>query len=75
LATDGRQNALAIAEKLLASLCQPFQIGAAMIRISASIGIAFHLPGVDMSADALLKIADTAMYEAKHAGKSRICIK
>jgi diguanylate cyclase (GGDEF)-like protein/PAS domain S-box-containing protein len=75
LATDGRQNALAIAEKLLASLCQPFQIGAAMIRISASIGISFHLPGVDMSADALLKIADTAMYEAKHAGKSRICIK
>jgi diguanylate cyclase (GGDEF)-like protein/PAS domain S-box-containing protein len=71
----GRSSALEIADKLLASLCQPFLIGDAIVPISASIGIAFHLPGVDVSADVLLKHADTAMYQAKHAGKSRICIK
>lgn len=70
----GRQSALEVAEKLLASLCQPCSIGEATAQISASIGIAFHLPGVAMSADELLKIADTAMYEAKRTGKSRICI-
>jgi diguanylate cyclase (GGDEF)-like protein/PAS domain S-box-containing protein len=75
IVTAGRQSVLAIAETLLASLCQPFQIGAHSVRISASIGIAFHVPGVDVSADELLKIADTAMYEAKRAGKARICIK
>jgi diguanylate cyclase (GGDEF)-like protein/PAS domain S-box-containing protein len=70
----GRQSVLDIADKLLASLCRPFVIDDRAVQISASIGIAFHVPGVDISADALLKIADTAMYQAKHAGKSRICI-
>jgi diguanylate cyclase (GGDEF)-like protein len=75
LATGGRQSAVEIAETLLASLCQPFLIGKNLVRMSASIGVAFRLPGAHVSADELLKIADTAMYEAKHAGKSRICIK
>ena len=75
LAIEGRASAVEIAETLLASLCRPFQIGAGAVQISASIGIAFHLPGADVSADELLKIADSAMYEAKRAGKSRICIK
>jgi diguanylate cyclase (GGDEF)-like protein/PAS domain S-box-containing protein len=70
----GRQSALEIAENLLTSLCQPCVLGAATVQTSASIGVAFHLPGVTTSADELLKIADTAMYEAKRAGKSRICI-
>ena len=70
----GRQSALEIAENLLASLRQPFLIGDLALQISASIGIAFHLPGVDMSAEALLKSADMAMYKAKNAGKSRVCI-
>lgn len=74
LASGGQQDALAIAEKLLASICEPIAIGAHPRQISASIGMAFHLPGIVISADALLKIADTAMYEAKRAGKSMICM-
>jgi diguanylate cyclase (GGDEF)-like protein/PAS domain S-box-containing protein len=70
----GRTSVLEIAEKLLESLCQPCVLGTATVQISASIGVAFHLPGMTTSADELLKIADTAMYEAKRAGKSRICI-
>ena len=72
LAIGGRNDALAVAEKILANIREPVRIGTETVHVSASIGIAFHLPGTEVSADQLLKIADTAMYEAKRAGKSTI---
>ncbi len=39
---------------------------------SASVGIALFC-GTDVSADELVKRADTAMYQAKHAGRDTLC--
>lgn len=69
--TGLRADAVAVAEKLLLSIAMPVQIGAASVQISASIGIALHRSGTDMSPDQFINAADTAMYEAKRAGKSR----
>jgi two-component system cell cycle response regulator len=51
----------------------PFKIGdgEAMISVTISIGLAaFPSPGIEGKTE-LLKAADEAMYEAKHAGKNR----
>ncbi len=74
LCLEARDEAIGIAEKILASIKLPIQIGTESVQISASIGIAFRLPGTVMSPDQLVKVADTAMYEAKRAGKSTICV-
>ncbi|MEO6354396.1 MAG: PAS domain S-box protein [Burkholderiaceae bacterium] len=74
LSTKGPDDANAIAEKLLKSIREPVQLGTESAQVSASIGLTFYLPGSDVSPDALVKAADTAMYQAKHAGKSRICV-
>ncbi|MDO8250257.1 MAG: PAS domain S-box protein [Rhodoferax sp.] len=68
--SGGRDAAIGVAEKLLASIAMPIQIGEASAQISASIGIALHISGTDITPDQLVNAADTAMYEAKHAGKS-----
>jgi EAL domain-containing protein (putative c-di-GMP-specific phosphodiesterase class I) len=48
----------------------PFWINGESLHVSASIGIT-HFPGDAGDADSLLKHADQAMYEAKHAGRNR----
>lgn len=60
-----------VANRMLASLKQPVDCGAAMVPIGASIGIAFYpLHGAD--AARVLQRADEAMYHAKQAGKARV---
>lgn len=61
-------NALNVAEKLLAQLSQPFQIGEDLLSISASIGISTY-PECGINTETLLKHADTAMYQSKRSGK------
>jgi diguanylate cyclase (GGDEF)-like protein/PAS domain S-box-containing protein len=62
-----------IARLIIAELQQPIQLGADSVRIGASIGIAFVLPEGD-SPEAVLSRADTAMYNAKRAGKGQVCL-
>ncbi|MEI8593527.1 diguanylate cyclase domain-containing protein [Photobacterium sp. Hal280] len=57
-----------IAEKLLHTLTVPFNFGDNQCRVSASIGIARY-PVHAKDAPALLKRADSAMYQAKRKGK------
>jgi diguanylate cyclase (GGDEF)-like protein len=59
-----------LAERLGSCFDEPFSIGAASIRVSASIGMAFAGPGVKVS-ERLIDQADSAMYEAKRAGKAQ----
>lgn len=57
-----------IAEKLLQSLSQPYQIEDKQIIISASIGIVMA-PDISDNHRKLLEFADSALYEAKTYGK------
>ncbi len=59
-----------VAKKIMAALQVPFVINGREVFISASIGIAFDSPG-QRSAEALIRNADLAMYQAKNNGKAR----
>ncbi|MFC6671224.1 diguanylate cyclase domain-containing protein [Marinobacterium aestuariivivens] len=61
-----------ISTKLIESLAEPFDFDGRWCRISASLGIA-RAPLDGDTPEALLKAADTAMYEAKKKGKNRFC--
>ena len=60
----GRQDAEAVAAKILESLRDPFEIDKQPINISASIGIVIY-PGDGDSIEELLRHADIAMYQVK----------
>ena len=62
--------ACAAADALLAALAEPYQIQQQEIHSTASIGIALWRDGIASGED-LLRGADTAMYEAKRAGRGR----
>ncbi|PHS26756.1 MAG: diguanylate cyclase [Methylophaga sp.] len=59
-----------VADKIIASLNQPFQIENNLVYISASIGITLY-PDDALTVDDLLRNADQAMYFAKDSGRSR----
>lgn len=59
-----------LADRLRATLSQPYLIDGNDVRVNASIGVAFAEPGV--GAGELLRNADLAMYRAKAAGKGRV---
>ncbi|MCX7170149.1 MAG: diguanylate cyclase [Proteobacteria bacterium] len=70
---EATRDALGVAEKILHTLNQPFDIAGHAIRISASIGIAvFPEHGGDEKL--LLKSADAAMYRAKVGGRNRLVV-
>ncbi|HEY4095311.1 MAG TPA: EAL domain-containing protein [Baekduia sp.] len=68
---EGPEEALAVAERLLASVAGPQSVVDCEIRCSASIGIAFAGAGDDGDAEGLLRDADLAMRRAKAAGRGR----
>jgi diguanylate cyclase (GGDEF)-like protein/PAS domain S-box-containing protein len=68
---NGEQDACQLAEKLLNIICKPVDLEGYEANVSASIGITVYTPGKARTADDLIKTADTAMYEAKRAGKAR----
>ena len=63
------QDAALCAEKILAALEAPHSIGEHNLCITASIGIAIF-PGDAPDAEALLRNADFAMYQAKYTGRN-----
>jgi diguanylate cyclase (GGDEF)-like protein/PAS domain S-box-containing protein len=69
MAAAGRAEAGLVADKLIATLLEPFDLDACQVTIGASIGIAVF-PEDGLNADALLTAADVAMYVAKAAGGS-----
>ncbi len=58
-----------ISDKILALFKEPFYINSHEVFVTASIGIA-TFPADGVTADALLKNADTAMYHAKELGRN-----
>jgi len=67
LVDAGAPEAIAIADRLSASLAEPFALSAVTAGIGASIGIALA-PEDAADRDELLSCADAAMYRAKGAG-------
>ncbi|WP_051690153.1 EAL domain-containing protein [Halomonas alkaliantarctica] len=63
------QDAALTAHKLLVSVADSYQIGQHNLQITSSIGISVY-PDDALTAQALIKNADTAMYRAKHAGRN-----
>jgi diguanylate cyclase (GGDEF)-like protein/PAS domain S-box-containing protein len=69
LQTDA--EALAVAERVLHALEEPFVAGSAEVTMSASVGVSVsHDPNGDP--EALLREADVAMYRAKRSGGYRL---
>jgi diguanylate cyclase (GGDEF)-like protein/PAS domain S-box-containing protein len=70
---DTKDAARRVAERIFESLKSPIRIGEQEVFASVSIGIAFSGPEYERAED-LLRDADTAMYQAKTAGKARFQI-
>jgi diguanylate cyclase (GGDEF)-like protein/PAS domain S-box-containing protein len=65
-------DAANIARKLLESLQQPLDLGGRQLFVTASIGISLY-PDDGRSWSELIRNADTAMYQAKAAGRDQFC--
>ena len=61
-----------VAQKILATLGEPFEIESHSLQISASVGISMY-PANGENPDALLQFADAAMYQAKKNGRDIYC--
>ena len=71
-ATERRQDAQWLAQRIVKTLGDPFEIDGHRIDIGASIGIAMA-PIDAVDADQLLKKADMALYAAKSMGGGQYC--
>jgi diguanylate cyclase (GGDEF)-like protein/PAS domain S-box-containing protein len=65
------QDALPVLAQLQTAARTPFEVGQHVVRLSASVGVAFYPQPVDVDADQLLRQASQAMYHAKLEGKGR----
>lgn len=63
------QDAVRLGERLMGEIEPPFFIFGSEVHCNASIGIAIGQPG-GIGAEELIRNADLAMYEAKHAGRA-----
>lgn len=61
--------AATVASRAIEALAQPYDIEGKTVSITASAGVSTY-PDHGADSDALLKSADLALYEAKHAGKN-----
>jgi diguanylate cyclase (GGDEF)-like protein len=68
--TNGPQDAIHIAERVLTAVSDPIVLGDATVTVGASIGIAMPT-AANVTPEALVKDADAAMYRAKERGRDR----
>jgi diguanylate cyclase (GGDEF)-like protein/PAS domain S-box-containing protein len=64
------QVAVAIAQRVVETLCQPFEIEGIVVAMGASVGIATGRP-TQRRPEELVDAADRALYEAKAEGRGR----
>jgi diguanylate cyclase (GGDEF)-like protein/PAS domain S-box-containing protein len=66
---EGEDGSVPVAEKLIATICEPMDLEGQSISVSPSIGISVF-PRDGDSADMLIRNADAAMYLAKGRGRN-----
>ncbi len=71
-ATEAAVQAKHVADNILQSLMQPYQLNGIAHQSSCSVGATFFGEAQHSSAD-LLKQADIAMYQVKNAGRNAVC--
>ncbi len=67
-------DALMAAERMRSAFNEPFRLHDAEIYASVSIGVAVAGPSSTATAESILRDADTAMYQAKSAGRDAVAI-
>jgi diguanylate cyclase (GGDEF)-like protein len=67
-------EAMSLADLLLSEFHEPLPLTAGDVFVTASIGVARSDPQSHRSADLLLRHADTAMYQAKDAGRNCVAL-
>jgi diguanylate cyclase (GGDEF)-like protein/PAS domain S-box-containing protein len=68
-ARDGERRAQLVSDRIRESLSEPFALKDHEITVTASVGIALS-PDDAAAAETLVQYADTAMYQAKDAGRN-----
>ena len=68
-----RADACAVARRLMDVLAQPYEIAGQLVHSSASVGIVTSEQAAN-DARVVMRDADTAMYEAKRAGRDRYVV-
>ena len=66
---SGIDDAANVALKVIEAVSQPYDIEGSTVSITASVGVSLY-PVHGKDADTLMKNADMALYDAKHAGKN-----
>jgi len=69
LAIDAPDDAVVVAERIVAAMAEPFLIDAAELQVSASLGIALY-PDDGATERELMAHADAAMYHTKDGGRN-----
>lgn len=64
-----RSDVIALADKMIDVLAQPYHLGSHRLRVTASLGLAVY-PHHGGDLDTLLHAADQALYQAKNDGKN-----
>jgi len=64
------QDAESLARRILDSVARPFEIAGAQVTIGISIGISLA-PDNGLTHEVLMRLADTALYQAKSEGRNR----
>jgi diguanylate cyclase (GGDEF)-like protein len=73
LPNTDRMGALAVAEKIRATLAQaPFQLRSASLAVTASFGVSELPSGQSGTLEDLYAAADQALYAAKNNGRNRV---
>lgn len=67
--TDLTEQSTVIADKILQAMLEPYHVEKHQLKLSTSIGITIFT-GINETVDSLLNRADTAMYQAKEAGRN-----
>ena len=65
---NDREDATTVSKRIVEAVRHPFSLGTAELFVTASIGVAIY-PEDGHTPEDLIKVADTAMYRAKNAGR------